>query len=62
MGMAHRDASGMKPEGGVVGGALHVAEPKDCTAGSLFSRGDADRASRLYQEDAEDAGGGSHDC
>jgi antitoxin HicB len=60
--MAHRDASGTKPEGRVVGGAFHVAEPKDPTVGPLFSRRDAGRASRLYQEDAEDASGGSHDC
>lgn len=62
MGMAHRDASGKKPEGRVVGGAFHVAEPKDCTVGSLFSRRGAGRASRLYQEDGEDAGGRHHDC
>jgi len=46
--LAHRNASGAKLERRSVGSSLNAAEPKDCTADSVFPPGYFSRASRLY--------------
>ena len=46
--LAHRNASGAKPKRRSMGSSRNAAEPKDCTADSVFSPGYFSRASRLY--------------
>jgi hypothetical protein len=55
-GLADWEAAGGKPQGWSLGSALVASEPTDSPAHPVFSRRDARRAARVYQEDAENAG------
>jgi antitoxin HicB len=41
-----------------MGSPFRIAKPENCKADSLLSRGNAGRASRIHQEDAQDSAGG----